>query len=92
MVDKPARQTTEPDAAAVNADGQDLEIASVASALPPLTAEEIEQAKKKFEEGVISRGEAVEAGKTLPPGATHEIVGHSPDGSPILKRRRFSLR
>jgi hypothetical protein len=49
-------------------------------------------AKKKFEQGILARGEAVPAGKPLPPGATHEIVGTAPDGSPVLKRKRFSAR
>jgi hypothetical protein len=42
---------------------------------------------------VIERGEAAEADDKgrLPPGATHEIIGHDDDGRPILKRRRFSL-
>ena len=47
-------------------------------------------ASKKFAAGVVARGEAVPAGEPLPPGATHEIVGYEPDGTPILKRKRFS--
>lgn len=65
---------------------------SVAAQLPPVSSEQIEAARRKFEEGVVARGEAVEAGKPLPPGATHEIIGHRPDGTPILKRSRFSMR
>lgn len=65
---------------------------SVASQLPPMTAAKVTAAKKKFEQGVLTRGEAVPAGKPLPPGATHEIVGKTADGSPILKRNRFSLK
>jgi hypothetical protein len=67
-----------------------VEPQTVASRLPALSAAQIEAAKKKYEQGIIARREAVEAGKPLPPGATHEITGHRPDGSPILKRRRFS--
>jgi hypothetical protein len=63
---------------------------TVASRLPVLSAAQIEAAKQKYEQGIIARGEAVEAGKPFPPGATHEIAGHRPDGSPILKRKRFS--
>jgi len=65
---------------------------SVASRLPPMTPEKAKAAKRKFERGVIARGEAVPAGKPLPPGATHEIVGTDAEGAPILKRKRFSLR
>jgi hypothetical protein len=65
---------------------------SVAAQLPAPTSEQIEAAKKKFVLGIQSRGEAVPAGKPLPPGATHEIVGYEPDGTPILKRNRYSAR
>ena len=49
-------------------------------------------AAELFVKGVLVRGEAARAvrGK-LPPGVTHEIVGKSEAGLPILKRRRFSL-
>jgi hypothetical protein len=50
------------------------------------------KAKEAFERGILERGEAAvadEHGK-LPPGITHEIVGHDAAGRPILKRRRFS--
>jgi hypothetical protein len=65
---------------------------SVASKLPPMTSEKIEAAKQKFERGILRRGEAVPKGTPLPSGATHEIVGTNPDGTPILKRKRFSLK
>jgi hypothetical protein len=65
---------------------------SVASRLPAMTPEKAKAAKRKFECGVIARGEAVPAGKPLPPGATHEIIGKDADGAPILKRKRFSLK
>ena len=51
-----------------------------------------QKAKEAFERGILERGEAAvadEHGK-LPPGVTHEIVGHDAAGRPILKRRRFS--
>jgi hypothetical protein len=67
-----------------------IKAATVASRLPAPSAAKIEAAKQKYEQGIVTRGEAVEAGKPLPPGATHEITGHRPDGSPILKRKRFS--
>jgi hypothetical protein len=63
----------------------------VASQLPLPGAAKTAAAKKKFEQGILARGEAAQAGKSLPAGATHEIVGKAPDGSPILKRRRFSM-
>ncbi len=64
---------------------------SVASRLPAASPEQVEHAKRKYERGLIRRGEAVPAGSPLPPGATHEIVGHTAEGRPVLKRRRFSL-
>ena len=67
-------------------------VPSVASQLPPVTPARVKAAQRKFEEGIVARGEAVPAGAPLGPGVTHEIVGGRPDGSPILKRRRFSLR
>lgn len=65
---------------------------SVASRLPPVTAAEVAAAKEKFQQGILVRGEAVKAGKPLPPGATHEILGNRRGGAPILKRKRFSLK
>ena len=49
-------------------------------------------ASVSFVRALVARGEAVRVppGGTLPPGATHEIVGETPDGVPVLKRRRFS--
>jgi hypothetical protein len=47
---------------------------------------------RSFIDGLIQRGEAAKAdadGK-LPKGATHEIVGETDDGEPIVVRRRFS--
>ena len=67
-------------------------IASVAARLPKLTAKQIKAAKKKCVEDIIARGEAAPLGKPLPPGATHEIIGYEANGTPILKRKRFSLR
>jgi hypothetical protein len=56
-------------------------------------AQPLSEAEAAFQRGLIERGEAAVADEKgrLPPGATHEIVGHDPDGRPILKRRRFSL-
>jgi hypothetical protein len=65
---------------------------SVAAELRALTTERIKGAQKKFEEGIVSRGEAAPSGKPLPPGATHEIIGYKADRTPILKRKRFSMR
>ena len=45
-----------------------------------------------FVRGLMARGEAAKADAQgrLPAGATHEIVGETADGLPILVRRRFS--
>jgi hypothetical protein len=64
---------------------------SVASKIPRADAAKRAAAKKKFEQGILARGEAVPRGEPLPPGATHEIVGKARDGTPILRRKRFSL-
>jgi hypothetical protein len=46
----------------------------------------------EFVRGLVARGEAAipNPDGTLPPGATHEIVGKSADGTPLVRRRRFS--
>jgi hypothetical protein len=48
-------------------------------------------ASRAFIDGLIARGEAARPGPDgkLPPRATHEIVGETPDGQPVLRRRRF---
>jgi hypothetical protein len=45
-----------------------------------------------FVQGLVARGQAVHPNKdgSLPPGATHEIVGQTETGLPILRRRRFA--
>ena len=45
-----------------------------------------------FVKGLVARGQAVRANEdgSLPPGATHEIVGETETGLPILRRRRFA--
>ena len=48
-------------------------------------------AELHFTETTIIRGEAVEPGKEMPSGATHEIAGRDASGQPILKRKRFSI-
>ena len=65
--------------------------ASVASRLPKVTAAKVRAAKRKFERGILARGEASPSGEPLEPGATHEIVGYDGEGKPILKRRRYSV-
>jgi hypothetical protein len=59
---------------------------------PDTEAERRRRAQEAFERGIIERGEAAVADEKgrLPPGVTHEIVGHDASGRPILKRRRFS--
>ncbi len=45
-----------------------------------------------FVKGLVARGEAAKLapGASLPPGATHEIVGETTSGVPIIRRKRFS--
>ena len=45
-----------------------------------------------YVKGLVATGHAARLGPdgALPRGATHEIVGETPDGLPILVRRRFS--
>ena len=62
--------------------------------------EDAEEARRRFEEDLEVRGEAVPAGEELPPGATHEITEEEEDGDgegdgdgdgePTVHRRRFS--
>jgi hypothetical protein len=49
-------------------------------------------ASVSFVKGLVARGQAVRPNKdgSLPPGATHEIVGETEGGFPILRRQRFS--
>ena len=49
-------------------------------------------ASVSFVRGLVARGQAVHPNKdgSLPPGATHEIVGETEAGLPILRRRRFA--
>jgi len=43
-----------------------------------------------FVKGLVARGQAArpDGAGSLPPGATHEIVGETETGLPILRRRR----
>ena len=45
-----------------------------------------------FEQGLVARGEAAPPAPdgSLPAGATHEVVGKRPDGTPVVRRKRFS--
>jgi hypothetical protein len=49
-------------------------------------------AEAAFRRAAVARGDAVRAshGK-LPAGATHELEGFDEAGTPIIKRRRFSI-
>jgi len=53
--------------------------------------EKAKKAEEAFVRGLIERGEAAKADEhgNLPSGATHEIVGVSESGLPIVVRRRF---
>jgi hypothetical protein len=90
---KPARKTARSRPAGSRTTKKPAQVArkTVASQLPRVSVAKSVAAKKKFEQGLLARGEAVPAGKPLPPGATHEIIGETPDGTPILKRKRFSM-
>ena len=50
--------------------------------------------RKAFVKGLIDTGQAAKPlpDGSLPPGATHEIIGEAANGLPIVKRRRFSAR
>jgi hypothetical protein len=60
--------------------------------LPDPKADQARKAEEAFIRGLIERGEAAKADEhgNLPPGATHEIIGISPCGLPIVVRRRFA--
>jgi hypothetical protein len=51
-----------------------------------------DQHTKAFVRGLVERGEAAKAGAdgSLPPHATHEIIGETEEGLPIVVRRRYS--
>lgn len=57
----------------------------------PTIEDRAKEADEAFIKGLIERGEAAKADENgnLPPGATHEIVGISSSGLPIVVRRRF---
>ena len=59
---------------------------------PPGAVVATDPQTESFVKGLVERGEAARAdadGK-LPPGATHEIVGETETGLPVVVRRRFS--
>lgn len=60
----------------------------------PASSEKTRRAEEAFVRGLIERGEAARADENgnLPPGATHEIIGTSESGLPIVVRRRFYSR
>jgi hypothetical protein len=49
------------------------------------------KSEQHFTRGVLVRGEAVQKGAALVPGATHEVIGVGAAGSAILRRKRFSV-
>lgn len=71
--------------------GKDKENAG-ARAAPDPKADKVRLAEEAFIRGLVERGEAAKADENgnLPPGATHEIVGVSESGLPIVVRRRFA--
>ena len=50
-------------------------------------------ATRHFVQTLVANGQAARANAdgSLPPGVTHEIVGETAAGVPILRRRRFAL-
>jgi len=67
-------------------------MASSKKQLPPGAIVASDPQTASFVKGLVDRGEAAKAdadGK-LPSGATHEIVGETETGLPIVVRRRFS--
>lgn len=62
------------------------------TAAPDLKADKDRKAEEDFVRGLVERGQAAKADENgnLPPGATHEIVGVSESGVPIVVRRRFA--
>jgi hypothetical protein len=52
-----------------------------------------DDATTHFVETLVANGQAARANAdgSLPPGVTHEIVGETATGVPIVRRQRFSL-
>jgi len=52
-----------------------------------------DDATRHFVQTLVANGQAARANAdgSLPPGVTHEIVGETATGAPILRRRRFAL-
>jgi hypothetical protein len=52
-----------------------------------------DDATRHFIQTLVANGQAARANTdgSLPPGVTHEIVGETASGVPIVRRRRFSL-
>jgi hypothetical protein len=67
-------------------------MASDKKAHPPGAIVASDPQTESFVKGLVERGEAAKPDATgkLPPGATHEIVGETETGLPIVVRRRFS--
>jgi hypothetical protein len=63
-----------------------------AAALPASAIIPDDPSKEAFVRALVERGEAAKVGPAgkLPPGATHEIVGMTATGMPIVVRRRFA--
>jgi hypothetical protein len=66
--------------------------AVAAPALPVGAIVPDDPSKEAFVRGLVDRGEAARAGPQgkLPPGATHEIIGATATGLPIVVRKRFA--
>jgi hypothetical protein len=63
------------------------EVKNIQGAIAPDSEE-----RKSFIKGLVDNGQAAKPlpDGSLPPGATHEIIGEAANGLPIIRRRRFS--
>lgn len=55
------------------------------------TDQEKTTAARRFSKSVEANDQAVPQGAPMRRGATHEVVGRDEDGTPVLKRKRFSI-
>lgn len=64
---------------------------STADQVPVASEDERASAARRSAKSIEANDQAVPEGAPLRRGATHEVVGREEDGTPILKRRRFSI-
>ncbi|CAG0998470.1 hypothetical protein MYXO_02848 [Myxococcaceae bacterium] len=86
---KPAAGTKR--AAAKPAAGRGAKASARASRKKATSGFEAAAEAERFAADLFARGEVAEkAGRSLPAGVTHEVVGRDGSGRPKLRRRRFS--